>query len=159
MLSWWNLLWCIGGDFNVTCFPSEILGDARFCPAMVGFFDFELGLMDIPLVGGNFTWSNNRDLLSWSRIDRFSLSLDWDAKFPDLSQRRLPRLCSDRFPILLDCGSVHCGRRYFKFENIWLKAEGFVDKVRQWLTSCHFQGSLSFILARKLKALKVDLRV
>jgi hypothetical protein len=31
--------------------------------------------------------------------------------------------------------------------------------VRQWLTSCHFQGSLSFILARKLKALKVDLRV
>lgn len=30
MLSWWDLLWCIEGDFNVTCFPSEILGDTRF---------------------------------------------------------------------------------------------------------------------------------
>lgn len=36
--------------------------------------------------------------------------------------------------------------------------EGFVYRVKQWLTYC-FQGSLSFILACKLKALKVDLLV
>jgi hypothetical protein len=33
-----------------------------------------------------------------------------------------------------------------------------VNRVKQWWDSYHFQGSLSSILANKLKALKVDLR-
>ena len=40
LFSWWNLLWCIGGDFNITHFPSERLGEAHLCPAMVEFSDF-----------------------------------------------------------------------------------------------------------------------
>jgi hypothetical protein len=53
--SWWDLLWCIGGDFNVTHFPSERSSDIHFCLAMVKFSDFiiDQGLIDIPLVGGN----------------------------------------------------------------------------------------------------------
>jgi hypothetical protein len=33
-----------------------------------------------------------------------------------------------------------------------------MDRSKQWWDSYHFQGSLSFIVAIKLKALKVDLR-
>jgi hypothetical protein len=51
-------------------------------------------------------------------------------RFPGVMQKRLPRLCSDHFPILLDMGEVSRGRRPFKFENMWLKAEGFVDLVK-----------------------------
>jgi len=40
LLNWWNLLWCIGGDFNVTCFPSERLGEARFSSVMMEFPNF-----------------------------------------------------------------------------------------------------------------------
>jgi hypothetical protein len=41
-------------------------------PAMYDFFDFVSvnGLVDIPLSRGNFTWSNNREVSSMSRIDR-----------------------------------------------------------------------------------------
>jgi hypothetical protein len=39
-----------------------------------------------------------------------------------------------------------------------LKCKGFVDKVKQWWDFYHFQGSLSFILSGKLKALKIDLK-
>jgi len=42
---------------------------------------------------------------------------------------------------------------------MWLKVEGFVEKVKQWWSSYHFQGSSSFALAHKLKTLKVDLIV
>jgi hypothetical protein len=68
-------------DFNVTCFPSERLGEACYCPAMLKFSDFisKQELMDNPLVGGSFTWSSNQDLPSWSRIDIFLVSQDWEA--------------------------------------------------------------------------------
>jgi hypothetical protein len=157
LMSWWELPWCIGGDFNVTRFPNERSGDGRFRSDMMDFSDFisEQGLMDLPLAGGTFTWSN---LSSWSRLDRFLVSPDWEAKYPGLLQKRMPRLCSDHFPILLDCEGIKGGARPFKFENMWLKADGFVEKVRLWWSSYSFQGEPSFILAQKLKALKADLK-
>jgi endonuclease/exonuclease/phosphatase family metal-dependent hydrolase len=118
--SWWELPWCIGGDFNVTRFPAERSRDVRLNAAMMEFSDFifEQDLMDLPLVGGPFTWSNNQETPSWSHLDRFLVSPDWEVKFPGSLQKRLPRLCSDHFPILLDCGGVHWGPRPFKFENM-----------------------------------------
>jgi hypothetical protein len=84
------LLWGIGGDFNVIRFPSERLDEARFSLTMMKFFDFifEQGLMDLPHERGTFMWSNNRDSSSWSRIDRFLVSSNWEVKFPDLFQKK-----------------------------------------------------------------------
>ena len=70
--------------------------------------------MDLPLVGGSFTWSNNRETPFWSGIDRFLISPKWEAKFSGLSQKRLHRLCSNHFLILLDCGGIE--------GEMWLKA-------------------------------------
>jgi hypothetical protein len=41
---------------------------------------------------------------------------------------------------------------------MWLKVEGFVDRVTQWWGSYQFQGSPRYVLANKLKPLKVDLK-
>ena len=41
---------------------------------------------------------------------------------------------------------------------MWLKAEGFVDKVRGWWEAYVFEGSSSYVMASKLKALKLDLK-
>jgi hypothetical protein len=64
---------CIGEDFNVTLFPNERSGEARFSTAMIEFSDFisDQGFVDLPLAGGMFAWSNNRDLPSWCHIDSF----------------------------------------------------------------------------------------
>ncbi|XP_042942615.1 uncharacterized protein LOC122276776 [Carya illinoinensis] len=155
--SWWDLPWCIGGDFNITRFPSERSGNSQLSPTMTEFSDciFDLNLVDLPLVGGPFTWSNNQ---IYSRLDRFLISPDWECHYLEVSQKRLPRLCSDHFPILLDGGGIQGGRRSFMFENMWLKSEGFVDKVRHWWSSYQFHGTPSFILVGKLKALKNDLK-
>uniref|UniRef100_A0A2N9G4U0 Reverse transcriptase domain-containing protein n=1 Tax=Fagus sylvatica TaxID=28930 RepID=A0A2N9G4U0_FAGSY len=158
--SWWGVPWCVGGDFNVVRFLSERSRAASFSPAMVGFSDFisNLGLLDPPLEGGSFTWSNNRGNPSMSRIDRFLFTTDWDGCFSLIWQKRLCRLLSDHSPIMLDCGDGHWGRRLFRFENMWLKAEGFLEKVGNWWTSYQFDGSSSYILAKKLKSLKLDLK-
>jgi hypothetical protein len=153
LLSIWDLPWCIGGDFNATIFHNERSGGAGYRRAASEFADFigDHGLMDLPLGGGMSTWSNS---LSWSRLDRFLVSPDWEMGYPGLVQRKLLRVCSDHAPIILTRGGLHHGKRSFKFENMWLKEEGFVDKVRDWWGSFSFDGTPSFVLAKKLQALK-----
>jgi exonuclease III len=160
LMSVWEVPWCIGGDFNIVRFPSERSNDSNYSTAMMEFSDFiaEQGLVDIPLVGGQFTWSNNQEEEIWSRIDRFLLSPSWEDHYPEVVQRRLSRVCSDHFPLMLECGNSRGGKRHFKFENMWLKYEGFVDKVKSWWDSYSFEGLPSYILANKLKNLKTDLK-
>ena len=42
------------------------------------------GLMDIPMEGGSYTWSNS---LSGSRIDRFLFSLEWEEHYPNIHKK------------------------------------------------------------------------
>uniref|UniRef100_A0A2N9FIH8 Reverse transcriptase zinc-binding domain-containing protein n=1 Tax=Fagus sylvatica TaxID=28930 RepID=A0A2N9FIH8_FAGSY len=49
-------------------------------------------------------------------------------------------------------GLVVGGKSPFRFENMWLKVEGFVDWVGDWWASYSFPGSLSHILARGMNA-------
>uniref|UniRef100_A0A2N9H040 Uncharacterized protein n=1 Tax=Fagus sylvatica TaxID=28930 RepID=A0A2N9H040_FAGSY len=130
MRSWWEVPWVLGGDFNVVHFPSERVDSDTSSPAMHDFSDFISvnGLVDLPLSGGNFTWTNSRE--------------------------RLIRLNSDHFPVLLECGVIRRGRRPFWFENMWLKAKGFGDRVKSWWESYSVMGTPRYVFAHKLKALK-----
>ena len=157
----WTGPWCILGDFNVVCFPSERLVCCWFSPSMLAFSDF-IGtshLVDLPLEGGTYTWSSGLEHPSMSHIDRVLVSTDWEEHFPDVLQKLLPRPISDHHPILVEAGGMSQGKSFFKFENMWLKHKGFVDKVQEWWNGYNFNGTPSYILARKLKALKWDLGI
>ena len=156
----WSNPWCIFGDFNVIRFPSERLRCRRCTPPMLEFSDFieDLNLVDLPLGGGGrFTWSSGSENPSLSRIDRFLISSDWEDQYPNVVQNLLPRPLSDHHPIILETGRMTGGKRPFKFENMWLKTEGFVERIKNWWSAYTFMGSPSFILANKLKALKEDI--
>ena len=156
-----NSPWCILGDFNVVQYPSERLGGHSFSPSMIAFFDFieNSHLVDLPLIGGTYTWSSGSDLPSMSRIDRALVSLDWEEHFLNVMQKLLPRPISDHHPILVEAGGMLRGKCSFKFENMWLKHEGFVKRIQGWWNSYIFTGTPSYVLACKLKALKWDLKV
>jgi hypothetical protein len=132
-----------------------------FSLAMMEFSDFifEQGLMDLPLSEGHLRGAIIGTLPLGQEFIRFLFLKSGEVKFPNLyKKKRMHRLSFDHFPNLLDCGGSQGGKRPFKFENMSLKVECFVDRVRQWWYSYQFQGSPSFILANKLKALKADLK-
>ncbi|RVW39723.1 LINE-1 reverse transcriptase-like [Vitis vinifera] len=156
----WNEPWCVAGDFNMIRFPSERSRGGRLTQAMRRFSEVveKLELRDLPLQGGVFTWCGGLNNRSKSRIDRFFISEDWETHFQGAIQTVLARPISDHTPILLDGGGMRRGPTPFRFENMWLKSEGFKEVMRQWWEGIQVNGSASFILTEKLKALKPLLR-
>ena len=53
----WTGAWCLFGDFNVICYPTEGLDCDSFSPAMFKFSDFiaKYSLIDLSLIGGEYT--------------------------------------------------------------------------------------------------------
>ena len=123
------------------------------------YFIDGFNLVDLPLNGGLYTWCNASANPSMSRIDRVLVSTDWEEHYPDVVQKLLPKPISDHYLVLLEARGMARGKSLFKFENMWLKAPDFVDKVREWWSGHSYSGTPSFDLAQKLRALKDDLKV
>ncbi|RVW46812.1 hypothetical protein CK203_075677 [Vitis vinifera] len=124
----WGGPWCVIGDFNVVRFPEENSRRGRLTYSMRKFLEIieDLELRDLPLHGGSFTWKGG--LNNHSRIDWFLVSNEWEEHFSGAVQSVLRKPVSNHFPILLDGGEPRGGPMLFRFENMWLKEEGFKEK-------------------------------
>ena len=102
----------------------------------------ELELIDLPLQGGLLTWSGGRNNQAWAKLDRFLVTQSWLDHFNEVVQSRLPRPTSDHFSIFL-IGGLRRGPSPFRFENMWLKADGFTDLLRGWWQGVEMRGRAS----------------
>ncbi|RVW51255.1 hypothetical protein CK203_075421 [Vitis vinifera] len=157
----WGDPWCVGGDFNVTLAQGERSRQGMVTPAMRRFAQVmdDLELIDLPLQGGSFTWSGGLYNQAWARLDRFLVSPRWLDQFSNVTQKRLSRPISDHFPITIEGGGKRRGPSPFRFENMWLKVEGFKDLLRSWWQGMVVSGRASYKLATKLKGMKEKLKV
>ena len=85
--------------------------------------------MDLPQEGASFTWFRDSGSGCMSRINRTLALVDWVDHFGNVSQRVLSCVVFYHCPILVVAGCVNKGQSAFKFENMWLKEEGFVERV------------------------------
>ncbi|KAL4312348.1 hypothetical protein GQ457_01G050470 [Hibiscus cannabinus] len=86
-------------------------------------------LMDLPLKGGEYTWSNGRDTPTLVRLDRFLVNADFLSAFHYLEQCLLSKSISDHNAIALIFDERNWGPKPFKFFNYYLDEEGFIEMV------------------------------
>ena len=150
----------IGGDFNVVKGMEEKVGVVYNHSVMSDFSNFieDLGLMDIPLASGRFTWSSNRLVATFCRLDRFLISLAFMLRFQNLVQTILPKSLSDHNAVSLEDGARNWGPRSFKFFNHWVKEQGFNELIQSTWENFSLDRSVSSKFWDKLKKTKVAIK-
>ncbi|KAE8693418.1 Polycomb group protein FERTILIZATION-INDEPENDENT ENDOSPERM [Hibiscus syriacus] len=126
-----GLIICMGGDFNVYLVPEVKQGRSQNWHAIETLRSFvqEANLMDLPMLGGTFTWCSNRELPTWVRLDRFLICGRFLNSFPRISQCFLPKSISDHNSVLLEDVSHNWAPEPFRFFNFMLEEKRFDDLV------------------------------
>jgi endonuclease/exonuclease/phosphatase family metal-dependent hydrolase len=68
--------------------------------AVIDSFD----LREIELSGRQFTWANSLPDLTYEKLDRVLMSIEWELKYPLVTVRALDRGISDHTPLILETG-------------------------------------------------------
>jgi hypothetical protein len=129
-------LWLIVDDFNLIHRPEDrniVGGDINL---MMKFNEAisNLDLVEIPLHGLSFTWSNRQRAPLLQRLDWFFISQEWSVVYPKTRVRTLPRDISDHVSCLVSFKSRVPKPKFFRFENYWLEFEGFMNIFQNsWL--------------------------
>lgn len=126
----WNLLrslssisslpWCIIGDFNDLLTTTDKMGKHLHPQELLDGFKEAISdctLSEIDLVGGSFTWENNRGKPNWihEKFDRAFGNIEWWTKFPLCKLTLLHTVVSDHNPLLIDFISTSFSKKKFRF--------------------------------------------
>ena len=94
-----------------------------------------LGLLEIPLKGRKYTWSNMQDDPLLEQIDWVFTSVNWISDYPDTLLLPMARPTSDHIPCKIQIGTNIPKAQTFRFENYWIDHPGFMDLVKSVWTS------------------------
>ncbi|KAK8554232.1 hypothetical protein V6N12_031201 [Hibiscus sabdariffa] len=128
--------WMVIGDSNVVSSQDEKLGGLPFNPTEANsYFKFidSRGLIDMPILGGAFTWSNQRsdDEEILEKLDRILCSPKWNILFPIAVAMLDIAVDSGHAPIIIHLqGLKQNYKKEFKFESKWLLEEDCTSTVQ-----------------------------
>nr|XP_020196053.1 uncharacterized protein LOC109781868 [Aegilops tauschii subsp. strangulata] len=128
--------WMAIGDFNMilnVADKNNSLLDRRIMGKFKRFVD-DNTLKELFLHGRRFTWSNERERPTLTKIDRVLVSVDWELAYPECLLQALSTNASDHCPLFLSLEDQVQPRKRFCFELFWVKLEGFLEAVQEgWI--------------------------
>lgn len=116
-----DMPWLICGDFNVTLLQEDRNNlNVNNWHEYIKFSDLimDLDLINLPLRGKNYTWSNSRLNPTMVRLDRFLISPSWSVSFPNSTQEAIANTSSDHSPLLLTAETNFRKTAFFRFEMV-----------------------------------------
>jgi hypothetical protein len=129
--------WLILGDFNMIRRAREKNKgtiNRRLMRQFNHTIDY-LQLLELDLNGKLYTWSNEQDAPTMSRIDRFLATTEWHDFFPQADLQAIGSMTSDHCPLVMQGMAAFSFYKGFRFEAFWTKIDGFNEVVQQAWTS------------------------
>jgi hypothetical protein len=159
--------WLILGDFDFIRNPTDRNKQGGDINEMLAFNDSisKLGLIELPLKGRNFTWSNMQQDPLLERLDWFFTSSSWTLNYPTTLVYPLVKPISDHVPCVVSIETKIPKAKKFRFENYWLSHSDFQSVVQAaWNIPVEFSDSAKRVngkfknLRRSLKLWAKNLR-
>jgi len=151
--------WLLLGDFNSILSQEDKHNGEPVSTYETSYFReccSDLGIADLNSTGSYFTWTNGT---IWTKINRVMANTQWFSLQQMVHVHfGTPGAFSDHSPSTVHLGTRElCGKRNFKFFNMWATHPQFLATVSQhW--SLDTYGSHMYILCKKLKLLKGGLK-
>lgn len=130
--------WMFLGDFNFYRSlsnrnkPGGCLSDTFIFNDAIG----HLGLVDVPLKGIAFTWSNMQADPLLEQLDWFFTSANWTIDYPNTEVLPMTKITFDHIPCKVVISTSMPRSNIFRFENYWVEQDDFIETVQNsWLTS------------------------
>ncbi|GJY06599.1 RNA-directed DNA polymerase, eukaryota [Tanacetum coccineum] len=132
----WDGILVVMGDFNEVRNASERYGSIFNEKQADLFNDFisDTSLVDIPLGGYNYTWTNKWGS-KMSKLDRFLVSDSFYDKFPHTTGVILEKGTPDHRPILLKEFMVDYGPTLFCLVTFKKKLQNLKQNIHEWVAS------------------------
>ena len=149
--------WLVLGDFNLILNAQE-KNNARLNLPMINRFRStvdNLELARIDLRGRKYTWCNDQQSPTMTRIDHFFAFVDWLELFPRTDFRAVASLGSDHSALFLQGGVSLDFYRGFRFESHWAHRPGFLDTIKEsWIKPVNTQDAILWLHVKMLRTAK-----
>jgi mannosylglycoprotein endo-beta-mannosidase len=151
-----NVKWLVVGDFNLIRSPENRNKEGGNTQEMLAFNDAisRLRLVELPLRGCKYTWTNKQPSPLLERLDWFFTSNAWTTLLPNTFVSRLVRDTSDHTPCVITASTKTPRPMVFRFENYWLEHEDFMAVMLQGWSSISQQQDCAKNLSAKFKNLR-----
>jgi len=152
--------WLLAGDFNLIRKPADrnkpggdLAETLLFNEALIA-----LGVVELPLHGQRFTWSNKQLSPLLERLDCFFTLQSWTNTFPNTFVSTLTMETSDNSPCLISIKTTIPKGKIFRFENYLMEHEQFLNIVQHGWSLPTFQSDSGKVITVKFKNLRRVIR-
>lgn len=153
-------LWLLMGDFNFIRslenrnLPGGNLDDIFTFNGIIS----DLALLEIPIKGRQYTWSNTQQQPLLEQLDWFFSSVEWISVFPNTMVKPLAKPISDHVPCVLTVDMAIPKCKLFRFESYWPEHPGVFQVVQSSWNKPIKSSSSATNISAKLKRLRYALK-
>ena len=117
-----------------------------------------LGLIELPLKGRGYTWSNMQYDPLLEQLDCFFTSPNWTLDFPNTEVLPLAMITSDHIPYKIIISTQIPRSNVFRFENFWVEHDSFLTTVQDSWLSTPVASNPTKTISAKFKKLRAKLK-